>query len=103
MLELKCPIKTLFVIIDVMKDSWRKVDTEDGREILFALYKVEDINEAYNKAGDIIRIINENNAAPESQVSLSSENVTIVLHGHSKMPITQKDWEIAKQIGLCLR
>ena len=85
-----------------MNNLWKKVATEDGREILFALHTVEDLNEAYEKTADIIRIVNENNVADESQVSLSSDNITVVLHGRSEEPITQKDWEVAKQIETCL-
>lgn len=89
--------------VQQMKDFWNRVDTEDGREILFAWHKIADINEGYKKMADVIRIINENNIADESQISLTSDSMTIVLHGHSKEPITQKDWNIARQIETSLK
>jgi len=81
-----------------MSELWKQITTEDGREVLFVLHKVSDITEAHRQSGDIIKIINKNNVADESHISLSSEDITIMLHSHSTQPITQKDWEVANQI-----
>lgn len=85
-----------------MNELWKKVNTEDGREILFALYKVKDINEAYDKTANVIKIIQENDMIEGSQISLSPEDLMITLHGKSKERISQKDWESAMQIEALL-
>jgi len=83
---------------------FKKVDTSDGREILSAYYKVASINEANDKAQAVIRIVSERDLA-EDQISISlySQGLQIILHGHSKNPISQDDWAIAEEIEATLR
>ena len=78
------------------------MDTEDGREILFALHRVKSIAEAYQKTADVIRIAQDNNMIDGLYISLSQVDLTITLHGTSKEKITQDDWKVAGQIEASL-
>lgn len=81
-----------------MKTTFKKLNTEDGREFLYVLRPAASLEQSHKIAKGVIDIINKHHVAEESSMDLSSDAINIVLHGHSKEPITEKDWEVAKEI-----
>jgi len=86
-----------------MTEIWKKLETDDKREFLYAVYKVANIGEANRKAQLVIPIIIEHNIAEESEISITSDRLRIVLHGHSKDSISQKDWAITEEMQEALK
>jgi len=85
-----------------MASIWKKMQTDDNREILFALIKCKDLDEAGKKVRKAIDFLKLHKADKQSHMSLSSESFSIVLHAYSSEPIGQHDWDLAKQLEKAL-
>lgn len=80
-----------------MKKTW-KVSTTDGREFLSALYRVDSLEEANDILQKLLPIIIEHNAQYDSQISISSKDILVILHGHSTQPLNDSDWKLAHEL-----
>ena len=85
-----------------MQTEWRQTDNADGSQALFGAFKVNDIEEASNKATRAIKIIKSHGEDKYSHMSLSHEGLSIMLHGTSRDKLEDKDWAIAKEIRTAL-
>ena len=86
-----------------MKTIWKVLSTEDNREFLAALRKVDSLETANNILLEILPIVAKHDAQHDSDISISSENISVILHGHSSKPIDDSDWSLANELEPLLK
>ena len=79
------------------KADWKKVKV-DNREILTKPYIVKSLAEALELSRIIVSIVEANNHAEQTQISLSTRDVMVVLNGSSEEPISDNIQIIASEI-----
>jgi len=85
-------------------NDWRVGHPEDSREILSKSFPITLPSDAYSKAASVLKTANEAQYLPENlQLSISSENVLVVLHAYSKGNVEENDHALAKKIDTALR
>lgn len=85
--------------IDRIKDDWRLFSTDDGREILTKVYLVDSLKESMKLAQIVVPLAERYNEDKEqTQLSLSSRDLMIILNGFSKKPISKNVRKLAAEI-----
>jgi pterin-4a-carbinolamine dehydratase len=80
-------------------NNWHVGHPEDSRKILSRSFPVTAPSDAYSKAVSILKVADEAQYVPENlQLSISSENVLVVLHAFSKGNVEEDDYALAKKI-----
>ncbi len=82
--------------------GWKTVKV-DNREILTKPYVVEGLDEALELSKIIVPIIEAHNQTEQTQISLSSRDVMVVLNGSSEEPISDKIQIIASEIDSAVK
>lgn len=84
-----------------MPYEWKVLKSEDKRalrEFLARLYKVNNLENANEIVQKILPIISKHKAQHDTQISISDENLSIILHGQSAGKVREEDWKLAKEI-----
>jgi pterin-4a-carbinolamine dehydratase len=85
-----------------MPHDWKVFESGDKRvtrEFLAGLYKVDSLEHANKIVQKILPIISEHKAQHDTQISISDENLSIILHGQSDGRVRKEDWDLAKDIA----
>src|SRR6266705_1322669 len=83
--------------------NWRVGHPEKTREILSKSFSVTKISDAVVKASLVVKLADTlAYPADELQLSLSSRNFLIVLHGNSTGAVSKKDYDLAEHIDTTL-
>lgn len=80
-------------------NSWKIGVSEEDRQILSKVFASKNLEQSARMADAACKvIIKHKQDKNESQLSLSSRNLLVVLHGYSKGPITAVCYELATEI-----